>query len=87
VPGSISVQVFSYRRRLGCESSKTFHFFPRCFLLQGRIFYSKYLCCKDVRQVFQFVFAELSSALRFETRRAITTLFRRRGQPSIAASN
>src|SRR6266481_3040983 len=33
--GSISVQVFPYRRGLVRESSKTFHFFPRHFLLPG----------------------------------------------------
>src|ERR1051326_6332259 len=46
--GSISVQVFRYRRGLVSESSKTFHFFARHFMRQGRIFISKYLYCKVV---------------------------------------
>src|SRR5262249_34338675 len=51
--GSISVQVFPYRRGLVRESSKTFHFFPRCLLSPGHTFISNYLYCRDVRQAFQ----------------------------------
>jgi hypothetical protein len=42
---------------------QNFSFFWRYFLLEGRIFNSKYLCCWDVRQVYQIVVAEVFSPL------------------------
>src|SRR5215475_9751348 len=61
---SISVQVFRYRRKLVRESSKTFHFFPRYFLRQGRIFNSKYLRCKVVSKCFKLRFLRTFSVTR-----------------------
>src|SRR4030095_3316517 len=62
--GSISVQVFRYRRGLVPESSKTFHFFPRYFLRQGRIFNSKYLHGKVVSKSFKLCFLRTFSVAR-----------------------
>jgi hypothetical protein len=67
--------------------AKLFMVFGDAFF-RGRIFKSKYLYCGDVRQVFQFVRVTVFSLSRVATPCcAITTLFRRRGQFSIAASN
>ena len=86
----LAVQVSPYRKRLNCESSKTFHFFQATPVVKGRIFNSQYLYCWDVRQVPQIRAAEIpiNQFLPLKSsRRAFVTLFRKGGQLSIAASN
>ena len=56
--------VFPYRRGLIRESSKTFHFFPRHFLLSRAASLNRNIyTARLVRQVFQIVFAKVLSAL------------------------
>jgi hypothetical protein len=54
--GSISVQVFPYRRGVVRESSKSFHFFQRFVLRQGRIIYFEISALQGRKQVFEIVF-------------------------------
>ena len=86
----LAVQVSPYRKRLNCESSKTFHFFQATPVVKGRIFNSQYLYCWDVRQVYQIRSTEISLAFVFSTGEvfgAFATLFRKGSQLSITASN
>jgi hypothetical protein len=78
VTGSISVRFSLIAEDLLGSPAKVFIFFRDTSFRQSRIFKSKYLYCKPVRQVFQIVFAEMFCA--------IATLLHKRGQLSISAS-
>jgi hypothetical protein len=85
--GSISVQVFPYRRGLVRESSKSFHFFSAIPFAPEVHLYFEISILQGRKQVFQIVFPKDSSAVRVGQSCAIATELRKRGQSSISASN
>ena len=84
--GSISVQVFPYRRGLVRESSKTFHFFPAILLAPEAHLYFEISTLQGRKQVFEIVSLRFFQGSESEIC-AIATVLRKRGQSSISASN
>jgi len=71
---------------LVASRAKLFIFFRGGSFCKARIFYSKYLCCKDVGKSFKLSWPTFLHDCE-PNRAAITTLFRRGRQPSICVSN